>query len=110
MNRTVAALRQLGKTPAFTVTVVVTIALGIGVNTAIFTLVHAVLLRSLPVKDPKILLSSARTRRSRAFLIASQWTAVSPCSPMTFYRHLPEITSSFEQLATVLSGLTERSA
>lgn len=49
------AVRQLLKFPGFTVTVILTLALGIGANTAIFTLVHAVLLRSLPVADPSSL-------------------------------------------------------
>jgi len=47
------ALRQLGKSPAFTATVIVTLALGIGANTAVFTLFDQALLRMLPVERPK---------------------------------------------------------
>ncbi len=46
------ALRQFLNAPVFTVTAVLTLALGIGATTAIFTLVHAVLLNSLPVAKP----------------------------------------------------------
>ena len=47
------ALRQLRKAPAVTTTAVVTLALGIGATTAIFTLVHQVMLKSLPVTKPE---------------------------------------------------------
>jgi putative ABC transport system permease protein len=47
------ALRLLWKSPAFTATAVVTLALGIGATTAIFTLVEQVMLRSLPVAKPQ---------------------------------------------------------
>src|SRR5262249_5064543 len=46
------AVRQLRKTPAFTLTAVLTLALGIGATTAIFTLVQQVMLQSLPVTRP----------------------------------------------------------
>ena len=47
------AVRMLVKTPAFTVVVILTLALGIGANTAIFSLTDQVLLRLLPVKSPE---------------------------------------------------------
>jgi len=46
------ALRQFRMSPVFTAAAVLTLALGIGGTTAIFTLIHAVMLRSLPVTDP----------------------------------------------------------
>ncbi len=45
-------LRMLAKSPGFTAVVMLTLAIGIGANTAIFTLVHAIMLKSLPVGNP----------------------------------------------------------
>jgi len=52
MNDLRFALRQLRKSPGFTLVAVVTLALGIGLNTAIFSLINELFLRGLPFKDP----------------------------------------------------------
>ena len=52
MNDLKFAFRQLLKNPGFTAVAVLTLALGIGANTAIFSVINTLLLRSLPVKNP----------------------------------------------------------
>jgi predicted permease len=64
------ALRQLRKNPGFTAVAVLTLALGIGANTAIFTLLNAIMLKSVPVHDPEHLLVlqwSARTKAMSSY-------------------------------------------
>src|SRR3990172_11112849 len=46
------ALRSLARTPGFTAVTLLTVALGVGAKTAIFSLVHGVLLRPLPFREP----------------------------------------------------------
>src|SRR5262245_13879473 len=63
------AIRSLLKTPAFTVVVTITLALGMGANTAIFSLTDQVLLRLLPVTDPErlVVLDGPGAFRGRTF-------------------------------------------
>jgi len=51
------SFRSLAKSPGFTAVAILSLALGIGGNTAIFTLIHQVLLRNLPVRDPQQLVT-----------------------------------------------------
>ena len=97
------AVRTLRKNPAFASVAVLTLALGIGANTAIFTLFDAILLRRLPVHDPSRLVlftDNSGEGTSTGSPPTGRWTLFSP----EVYRDLRDQPLGFESLTAVRSG------
>jgi macrolide transport system ATP-binding/permease protein len=101
------ALRRLRKSPSFTATAVITLALGIGANTAAFTLLYGILLQSLPVPEP--------TQLYRIGDISDCCSAQGFPDPTgdfyvfsyDLYQHLRKSAPEFEQLAAVEAAQTK---
>ena len=102
------ALRQLRKTPGFTATAILTLALGIGANAAIFTLVNAVLMRNLPVADPSALVRLGGDDNccvnSGGYPDNDAYSLFSTDTWQQLQKKLPE----FDSLAAMQAGFTYR--
>lgn len=97
------ALRQLRKAPGFTITAVLTLALGIGANSAIFTLVHAILLQNLPVREPGMLVRVG-DRDDCCVNGGIPDNDDYALFAYDLYLHLRDNTPEFEQLAAMQAG------
>jgi predicted permease len=97
------AWRRLRKAPAFTITATLTLALGIGATTSIFTLVHAVLLKSLPVSNPDRLYRLGKKTHCCVWGAYSQDDEISIVS-YDLYKHFRDNTKGFEELAAFQAG------
>jgi predicted permease len=94
------ALRRLRKSPGFTIASILTLALGIGATTSIFSLVHAVLLKSLPVANPDHLYRLGKDPHccvSIGFSQTDEWGLVSN----SLYEYFRDNTKAFEELAAI---------
>ncbi len=101
------ALRQLRRSPGFAATAILTLALGIGATTAIFTLVYQVMLRSLPVAHPEQLYKVGKTLNCCVLGgIQDDWSLFS----YDFYHFLRDQTPGTAGLAAVQAGTSVVSA
>src|SRR5262245_9905708 len=95
------AARSLPKSPAFSALAIATLALGIGARTAVFSAINAVLLRPLPLRDPRGLLRIWET--APAGRMNGDRTTVSPANLLTWARDR----ELFEGVAASNSGLNQ---
>lgn len=98
MSNIRSAIRQLQKRPGLAAVIVATLALGIGVNTAIFSFFRSVLVRPLPVPEPERLVAFGATGPIRG---SSSCTQFGDCSEVFSYPMLRDL----EREQTVFTGI-----
>src|SRR5437867_4967746 len=101
-------LRILRKSPGFTAAVVLTLALGIGATTAIFTLIDAVMLKSLPVANPKQLYRLGDNNNC-CVMVGTQDGGSFVLYSYPLYEHLRDETPDFSELAAFASYVSDLS-
>ena len=95
------ALRQMRQSPVFTLTAMLTLALGIGATTAIFSLIHTVMLKSLPVADPA---SLYRIGDGQDCCVEGSPQGNYGMFTYSFYQRLKENAPEFSKLAAFQAG------
>src|SRR5580700_10197744 len=100
------SLRQIRRSPGFMVTAVLTLALGVGANTAIFSLMDQALLRSLPVRAPEKLVILSNTGKAWEGHSSDHGAGVEKSFSYPMYRDLRDRWTAFEGLiATAPTGV-----
>jgi predicted permease len=94
-------IRQILKSPGFSLVAIVSLALGIGANTAIFTLIDDLLLKQLPVRDPQQLLSFGDGTSSGTMEVSS--TGAYDIFPYEFYRRIASQPNPFQGVTAFAS-------
>jgi predicted permease len=95
------ALRQMRHSPVFTLTAMLTLALGIGATTAIFSLIHTVMLKSLPVVDPA---SLYRIGEGQDCCVEGSPQENWGMFSYPFYQRMKQTTPEFSELAAFQAG------
>src|SRR5580658_5588272 len=97
LSEVAIAARSLSRRPGFTATAVITIALGVGASTAIFSVTNAVLLRQLPYKDPgRLVIAGMELRKRNVHNL--------PFSYADFIDHRDGTKDYFSDMAGVFTG------
>lgn len=92
------SLRQIRRSPGFMITAVLTLALGVGANTAIFSLLDQALLRSLPVRDPEKLVILSATGKAWQGHSSDHGSGVEGSFSYPMYRDLRDHSAAFDGL------------